>query len=301
MKPGLLVVLGWAACGCSELQARQHARVGNTHFRAGEYAAAVQRYELAEQAHPGVHEVTLNRGLACRQLMRLGVPSPEQECALSAFSNLQQMRPEDPRGEQLYVQTLFEAGRFDVLVARYEATLKKKPGDLAAVNSLIEVYSRAEQWSGVLRWSLERADLQKEDADAQSAVGVSIFLRLYQKGGADKEGYDPQPELELARERQAAKPPAFNVDDVVGSARVQLADLGIRYLQRAIVLRPGDRAAMSYLGLLYRQRAYAFFDDPLEWARCKAAAENWQDELEGAPAGPDPEAQPQPSAPGTPT
>ena len=302
MRHLLLVALAVATSGCSELQARRHARAGNAHFQAGDYAAAVREYERAEQLHPNLYEVSLNRGIACRRLMVPGVRSAEQDCALAAFERLGQLRPEDPRGEQLYVQTLFDADRFDTLVARYEAELKAKPGDLAAINSLISVHSRAGNWDEGLRWAVKRADLDPRDAGAQTAVGSIVFNRLYQRGGSGKDDYDPRPNPALSAKQQLEKaPPAFSVGDVVGATRIRLADLGIQYTKRAIQLNPKDAGAISYLRLLYLQKAYAFFAEPHEWVRCRAAANDWRMQLEGAPAGPDPGAQPVSPGPGSPT
>jgi len=50
----LLGALGLAllATGCSELQARHHAREGNSKYLEGDYAGAVREYEAAEQKYP---------------------------------------------------------------------------------------------------------------------------------------------------------------------------------------------------------------------------------------------------------
>lgn len=307
VRPSLLVAFAvvTAGSGCSELQARHHARTGNGHFQDGDYAAAVREYETAEKLYPGLYVVALNRGLACRQLMIPGARSPEQdravECALSAFQRLKELRPEDPRGEQLFVQTLFDADRFDTLIAMYEDQLKQKPNNLAAINSLIAVHSRADNWADALRWSMKRADLDKKDAEAQYSVGVMIYNRLFQKGGADKAAYDPRPDPNLSPEEQALKtPPPFSAGDVVGSARVKLADLGIQYLNRAIELRPDYREAMAFMGLLYRQKAYGYFDKPSEWELCNNAAEKWRQKAVQQAAQP-PSKQPDEPAPGTPS
>jgi tetratricopeptide (TPR) repeat protein len=267
--------------GCSELRARHHARAGNGHYLNGDYAGAVREYELAEQAYPeGLHVVELNKGLACRQQMTPGGKGPEHEravdCALSSFQRMKELRPTDARGEQLYVQTLFDADRFDTLIAMYEAQLAQNPTDMAAINSLINVHSRAEHWAEALKWSMKRADLSPDDADAQYTVGVMIFNRLFQKGGADKGNYDPRPDPNADPKAPPKMPPPFSMGDLMGAERVRVADLGIRYISKALEIRPNYREAMGFMSLLYRQRAFAFLDKPAEWELCVNTAEEWR-------------------------
>ena len=90
-RAGVTVALLLVMTGCSELQARHHARAGNGHFMSGDYAGAVREYEIAEQSYPsGLFVVQLNKGLACRQLMVPGAKGPDQDravdCALNAFT-----------------------------------------------------------------------------------------------------------------------------------------------------------------------------------------------------------------------
>ena len=300
---GTLATLSLTALtsGCSELKARSHARDGNGHYTSGEYAAAVREYELADQAYPGLHVVALNKGLACRQLMIPGASTPEQDravdCALTAFLRMKELRPEDPRGERLYVQTLFDADRFDTLIKMYEAQLKDSPNELSAINSLIAVHSRADHWSEALRWSMKRADIEAKDAEAQYTVGVMLYNRLFQKGGADKGSYDPRPDPNLDPKEQEAKvPPPFTVGDVMGAERIRLADLGVQYMNRALELRPNYSEAMVFMSLLFRQKAFGYFDKPTEWEVCFNTAEQWKAKAKQAMGTP-----PAAGPPGTPS
>jgi hypothetical protein len=75
----------------------------------------------------------------------------------------------------------------------------------------------------------------------------------------------------------------------MGAQRVALADLGIKYLQRALALRPQYREAMVYLNLLLRQKALAYFTRPSLWQAAIDQAEVWRtkvDALTVAPAQP---------------
>ena len=297
----LLGALGLAllATGCSELQARHHAREGNSKYLEGDYAGAVREYEAAEQKYPDLAVVALNKGLACRQMMSPGSKSPEQQravdCATGSFRKMKELTPEDPRGDRLYIQTLFDGDRFDKLIEIYEAQVKAEPKNMAAINGLISVHSRAEHWNEALRWAMTRADIDDKDAEEQYAAGAMIFARLYQKGGADKAGYDPRPDPNEApppppkpskrRGKKHAKaeppplptkmPPPFVVGDVVGNERVRLADIGLKYLQRAIELRPNYREAIGFISMIYRQKSFAYLEKPTEWEPLVNLANEW--------------------------
>jgi tetratricopeptide (TPR) repeat protein len=274
-RPVLLLCMSVSAFGCSEFRARQRAREGNRHFSEGNYAAAVAAYSAAEQLH-AMPVISFNKGLACRQLMMPGAKSRENEqavaCALSSFQRLKEQSPSDLRADQLFQQTLFDANRFDVLAELYKAQLQKNPTDPAALNGLIQVYSNAGRWDDALHWTVERAQRAPRDAEAQYAVGVLVYSRLSEKGGgAEQSTYDPRPQG-----TQLKIPPPTGPGDITGSERVALAEQGIAYLEKALQIRPAYAEALTYLGLLHRQKSFAYFDQPAKWQAAVETAEEFR-------------------------
>jgi len=271
----LVAALSLAALGCSELRARKLGREGNRLFQEGDYRAAVVAYSASEQLYP-LAVIALNKGLACRQLLLPGVRSRENdravECALESFKRLKQLSPADGRADQLYQQTLFDADRFEELVALFQKQLARSPDDPAAINALIQVYSRWGRWDDALRWTEERASRRAQDAEAHYAVGVFIYNRLFERGGgAEKSSFDPRP---APGEKKPV--PAFSSGDIVGTERVALAKRGIAQLEQAVALRPGYADALTYLRLLHRQESFAYFDQPAAWQAAVDAAESYR-------------------------
>lgn len=286
-----------ATTGCSELRGRRKVREGNRLYREGHYVEAVAAYRDAEPLVPNLSLLWLNKGIACRQLMVPGANTPESEaaiaCAAEAFDRLQTLSPGDPRGEQLYLQTLFDADRFETLVKFYRGRLAKNPSDLAAVNGLIQVYSRWNRMEEALEWYRRRAALEPGNAESHYAVGVYIWQELFKRGGGpDKAAFDPRPQAaptpapvkKRGRRAVAAapkpQPPSFGLGDISGGQRAALADLGIAYLEKALALRPKYRDAMVYLNLLHRQKSFAYFQDPVKWQAAIDAAERWRHQVE---------------------
>ena len=299
------------AGGCSELRGRRRIREGNRLYREGNYAQALQEYEEAEPLVPHLPQLWRGKGLACRQLMAPGAKTAENtraiDCALGAFDRLRQLRSADGAGELLYVQTLFDADRFETLANLYQERVRQNPSDLAALNGLIQTYSRWNRMDEAIAAYEKRAALRPSDAEAQYAVGVYIWQQLFLRGGGpDKASYDPRVDPDAAAAAAAAaaagkgkgkghkgkgkkhgkrevappppvkQPPPFALGDVIGAQRIMLADLGIKYLEKALALRPKYREALIYMNLLYRQKSLAYFNNPTEWQACVDAAEKWR-------------------------
>jgi tetratricopeptide (TPR) repeat protein len=301
--------------GCSELRGRRRVREGNRLYRDGNFAEALNQYTSAEDLVPHLPQLWLGKGLACRQMMSPGSKTPDSEravnCALAAFDRLRSLGKGDQRGESLYIQTLFDAERFETLAALYGDRLKKDPTDLGAVNGQIQVYSRWNHLEEALAAYQKRADMKPNDAEAQYAVGVYIWQQLFQRGGGpDKASYDPRPDPNAAaippaaepakgkgkgkgkhpkkgRSKKGALPPApikqpppFTMGDIFGPQRIALADLAMKYLERALALRPKYREALIYMNLVMRQKSLAYLTNPTEWQACIDAAEKWRAKAE---------------------
>lgn len=284
----LLFAAAWVVSGCGELSGRRNVRRGNALYKEGRYEEAVRAYEEAERHVPRLPALWLNKGLACRQLILPGTKTPENElavtCAVEAFSKVKELRPSDPRGDQLYVQTLFDGGRFETLATMYRARVTNDPADLEAVNGLVQVYTSANRWEEALQWYRRRTQLEPHDPETQYAVGVFLWQQLAQRGGGpDKAAFDPRPDPDKPKELKM--PPLFGEADIAGPERVRLADLGIGHLEKALSLRPKYPEAMTYLNLLYRQKSFAFFFQPAKWQACIDEAIRWQQRAMEAQAG----------------
>jgi pentatricopeptide repeat protein len=274
---GILVV----CASCADLRGRRRVREGNRLYREGLYSQAIEQYRAAEALVPEFPLLWLNEGLTCRQLMIPGAKTPENDraadCAIHAFEQLRRLG--DPRGEQLQVQTLLDAERFEILEQMYGERLRAAPSDLAAMNGLIHVHSRAGKVDEALRLYERRAALQPNDAETQYAVGVFVWQELFRRGGGPEQAaFDPRPDpaaKKTEKKTEKKQPPPPRLGDIRGQRRAALADLGIKYLERAVALQPKYREAMAYLALLHRQKAIAFFSEPDKWQASIDAAERW--------------------------
>ena len=267
-RPYLALLLFVAFGGCGELRGRKKIQEGNAAYKSGDFAAAVARFTEAAAFVPQMPLLWLNRGYACRELIVPGASATVNrsagQCALESFKHLRELASSDPRGDRLYVQTLLDLGEFSTILRTFSLRHEKNPADLDVVLVLSQVYSKMGRWRDALTFYRKAAALLPRDAEAQYAVGAFIWQVLQTHGGGPALAeYDPRPRTD----RPAPARPLATPTDIVGAERVALADEGIRFLGRAIGLRPRYLEALTYTGLLYRQQSFALFDDPVAWER----------------------------------
>jgi tetratricopeptide (TPR) repeat protein len=225
------VVLGTLP-GCGELRGRRKIQQGNAAYKQGRFALAVQRFSEAEAFVPKMPLLWLNKGYACRELIVPGSESRQAReaaaCALAAFERLRALDPGDPRGDRLYVQTLFDVGDLHTLERMFELRHQQRPNDLDVMLVLEQVYTRMGRWRDALGLFRKVVALRPSDAEAHYAVGTFISQLLSRSPSAPG-----------------------------GADRVELADEGVRHLERAAALRPRHPSTSAYLARVREQRSLA--------------------------------------------
>ena len=193
------------------------------------------------------------------------------------------------------MQTWFDTDDFATLEKTFLERNRRAPDDYDVVHGLQEVYYKWGKWPQALEWSTRAAKLRPHDAEAQYGVGTFIWQILAAHGGGpDMAAYDPRPrpapEDSPPVPRKAKRkgspdepemvapppPPAAAPDDITGQARVDLADKAIAHLEKAVALRPHYGDALTYLGLVWRQKSFGLFADPAAWQQAVDRANEWQ-------------------------
>lgn len=278
---GLVALMGALSTttGCDQVRGRRKIQEANKLYRDGQYKEAIVAFQEAEQYVPNFWVLWLNKGYTCRQLIIPGAKTPETilgaKCALASFKKLQELKPEDPRGELMYVQTLFDSDQFELLAKLYEERYQKNPRDIDVITGLIQVYTKWNKLDEALEWYTKKAEIQANDPEAQYSVGVFIWGQLSTHGGGpEMSSFDPRPDPNNPRAPKKT-PPLAHQGDIVSQQRIDLADKGLEYLNKAVALRPKYHEAMTYINLLYRQKSFAYFDQPDEWQKCVDKAREW--------------------------
>jgi tetratricopeptide (TPR) repeat protein len=280
------------AGGCTQVRGRKRIQEANELYRRGKYTEAVALYEEAEGLVPDLPTLWLNKGYTCRQLIAPGGKDAESRraaaCALQAFRRLGELAPRDPRAAELTLATWSDIEDFPALESTFLERNRRDPNDVDVVRGLQDVYYRWGKWPEALKWSKRAAALRPDDAEAQYGVGTFVWQILSARGGgAEMATYDPWPHAAPGSDRPPAvrPPPPFALNDVTGALRVDLADEGIAYLAKALARRPRYPEAMTYVGLLWRQKSFGLYADPIAWQGAVDEADTWQQKALLARAG----------------
>lgn len=264
-----------AACGgCTELRGRKKIQEGTAAYKRGDFTGAVDLFKEAVVLVPDKPLAWLNLGYSCRELIVPGTSSGENRapalCALDAFKHLRELEPGDPRGDHLYVQTLFDAGEYRTIERTFSARHERNPDDLDVILALEQVHVRLGRWRDALVYYRKAAALRPKDPEAAYAIGTFIWQTLVAHGGGPTvDAYDPRPRP------NRPDPPVPTANDVTGAERIALAEEGIVHLERAVAVRPHYSEALTYIGLLYRQASFARFGDPPTWEHALAQSRTY--------------------------
>ena len=226
----LLVGLG----GCDEISARRNIQEANKLYYAGHYEEAIKLYDEALKAAPHLKEGWYNLGLSHLALFQAGNKTPENEIhakgAIEALEKYLALEPTDNEARSYLIGTYIDSGRYEGAIAYFEKQLEKNPNDLQAVNQLATINAQAGKFDVAIKWHKKKADMVTDPtvkADSWYTIGVMDWRRLY------------------------------NHTEIVGLERARIADEGIAWLQQADTVRPNHAPTLSYINLLYLQRALA--------------------------------------------
>ncbi len=229
----LLLLAGClAGAGCDRVEARSLAKEGNALYKAGKLAQARAKFQAAAQLDPDFPTIQLHLGYTNMALFAAN-PSAKQyaEQAIAGFRRFMALEPADERGPRFYLQTLLDSGRHGEALAFLKKQHRQNPRDVKIVASLGAVSSKAGKFFEALKWYEKRASLLPTEAKARYLIGTLCWQHLYKN------------------------------TTVSAADRVALSDRGLIALRQAIKLQPRYAEALTYVNLLYRERAKGQADD----------------------------------------
>lgn len=220
------------ATGCNKLKARQETKKGNEFFKAGQYQTALAAYQEALRLDPNEPKLHKNIGLAYMGMYQPGSKHVKDlEYAAKSIEHLKtytEAIPTDRKAREFLVSMYLAAERYDDAIAFYQQMVQDSPNDTKAMQSLAQMYFKKGDVDNALKWLRRRLDAEtspEAKAEVYYFIGVQAWDRSY------------------------------NFPDIPPDERARIVDEGLDALNKALQIKPDYFEALSYVNLLYREKA----------------------------------------------
>ena len=224
-----LILLAAAQVGCDKIKPRQEIKKGNEYFKATQYQAALASYQDAQRLDPGEKKLDKFIGETYMALYQPGSKHQKDiEFANNAIKHLQtylQSYPEDRKVREFLVSMYLAMDRYDDAIGFYQDLLKTDPKDSKAMTSLAAMYFKKGDFQNGLEWEKKRAAIDPKNPEPYVMIGVQAWDRSY------------------------------HYPDVPAEIRGKIIADGMEALQTALKLKSDNFDALTYMNLLYREKA----------------------------------------------
>jgi len=242
---GALLPLLVFSSGCRKLRARDQLNKGVGAFRNAQFQAAIMHFKEAVALDPTLLNAKLYLATAYKSQYIPGGESPENlkiaQQAIDAFQEVLKVDPNNTTAIASVAELYYDMQKFDQAKEYQRHWLQVDP------NNPVPYY-----WIGMLDW-------------------VTCFHKTQQMRKDLKIEYPKDPKDPSSLPPFPAKARA-DLDEEMGP----LVKEGLEALLKANSLKPNDFDTMSYLNLMYRQKAY-LEPDPSERDADLKQAEDWTD------------------------
>jgi len=230
-----LVLLAASLTGCDKIKARQEIKKGNEFFKATQYNAALANYQEALRLDPKEARLHKFIGETYMALYQPGSKHPKDlEFAGKAISELQtylKEYPNDKKVREFLVSMYLAVDRYDDAIGFYQDLLKANPSDSKAMTSLAAMYFKKGDFQQGLEWEKKRAAMEPGNPEPWVMVGVQAWDRSY------------------------------HYPDIDPAIRTKIVSDGMEALQKALQIKADNFDALTYMNLLYREKAKLETDD----------------------------------------
>jgi len=228
----LLSFVVLSAAGCNKLKSKQEIKKGNDFFKAAQYQTALAAYQDALRLDPNEKKLHKNIGLAYMGLYQPGSKHPKDlEYAAKAIEHLKtysEAFPADRKSREFLVSLYLSTERYDDAIAFYQGMVKESPNDTKAMQSLAQMYFKKGDVEHAVEW-LKRRLAVETTPEAKAEVYYFIGVQAWDR--------------------------SYNFPNIDPAERTRVVDEGIDALNNALKIKPDYFEALSYLNLLYREKA----------------------------------------------
>jgi len=223
-----------AAGGCQSFRERMLLKDGNALYTAQKYDEAIVKYQKIVEIDPNNWEANYLIAVSYLALYHPGSEHPKDkeyaEKGIAAFEKTLTLTPpsdqDKEKTEKYYLGFLDSTGDKDKAIAYLEKQLASRPNDLALILQIATLYQKKGDFTTALQYFEKRASMDPKNKEAWYTLGVNCWARSY-KGG-----------------------PTVSQEE-----RDLVVDKGIEAFNKALAIDPNYFDALSYINLIYREKA----------------------------------------------
>jgi tetratricopeptide (TPR) repeat protein len=224
------------APACASFKERVLLKKGNELYAAQKYDQAIVQYEALVKLNPKSWKGNYQMAVSYLALYHPGSEHPKDkeyaEKGLAAFERTLELPSPSPdereKTERFYLSFLNSTGDKDKAIAYLEKQLASRPNDLALINQIATLYQKKGDFTKALEYFEKRANMDPTNKETWYTLGVNCWARSYHGG------------LAVSQEE-----------------REQVVEKGIMALEKALAIDPNYFDALSYINLIYREKAKA--------------------------------------------
>lgn len=216
--------------GCNKIKSKQETKRGNEFLKAAQYQSALAAYQEALRLDPSETKLNKHIGIAYMGLYQPGSKHPKDlEYASKAIEHLKtyvEHYPEDNKSLEYLVSMYLNTDRYDDAINFYQnEILKRNPKDSKAMQSVAMLYFKKGDFDNGVLWLKKRLEVEGNNPEVYYLIGVQAWDRSY------------------------------NFPDLDPALRAKIVDDGLASLNKAVEIKPDYFEAVSYINLLYREKA----------------------------------------------
>ena len=232
----IMAMVLFTASACATFQEKKLLKEANALFTAQKYEQAIGKYQQIIAINPSNWDANYDMALSYLALYHPGSEHPKDkeyaEKGIAAFEKTLTLTPPSPEAlektEKYYLSFLDSTGDKDKAIDYLVKQLDKRPNDLALINQIAALYQKKGDFTKALEYFEKRANMDPTNKEAWYTLGVNCWARSYHGG------------VTVSQEE-----------------REQVVDKGIQALDKALTIDPNYFDALSYINLIYREKAKA--------------------------------------------
>jgi tetratricopeptide (TPR) repeat protein len=249
----LFVLAAGVSSGCNKLKAKQETKRGHEFAKAQQYQTALASYQEALRLDPNEKKLHKAIGYAYMGMYQPGSKhAKDVEMAAKAIENMKiyvDAYPEDRKAREVLLSLYLSTESFDEAVSFYQQMLQEDPKDAKAMASLASIYFKKGDFDQGVSWLEKRIEAEPPEVrpEIYHLIGAQAWDRSY------------------------------NYPDIDPVQRAAIVERGLQALNKAVELRPDYFEAISYINLLYREKA-KMETDPIKQQEYLATADRYRNQ-----------------------